>query len=109
MEADVREAVGRAVRTLRVAKGMTQRELGMLTGAGQTGISAVERGERRLDDIHLFALIADHLGMSRVGLFTVVARALPPAKRRGGTPQEEPPEYPDEVRTEHSTVTGEEA
>lgn len=51
-----RESIGATIARLRADRQMTQGELGSLAGLGQTVLSRIETGERRLDAVELVAL-----------------------------------------------------
>ena len=51
-----RESIGEAIARLRAERHLTQAELGRLAGLGQTVLSRIETGERRLDTVELVAL-----------------------------------------------------
>lgn len=58
-----RAAIGQAVHQLRTQHGLTQSELGTLTGLGQTVVSRLETGDRRMDAVELVS-IAEALDLS---------------------------------------------
>jgi len=62
---DFRSGVGKVMREIRNAKGMTQKEMGDLVRCGQTCISTLELGQRpmRVDFIKEFA-DANHITLS---------------------------------------------
>lgn len=57
-----RHVLGRVMAEARVAAGLSQETLGRLTGLGQTAISRIESGQRRVDAIELVH-IAEELGV----------------------------------------------
>jgi transcriptional regulator with XRE-family HTH domain len=57
-----RAAVGRAVRDLRAARGMSQEDLAFVTGMHRTYVGGVERGERNPSLVAL-ARVASALGV----------------------------------------------
>lgn len=64
---DIRVVIGRNVRRLRVAKGLTQEELSALCDFDQRYISQVETGQRNLTVLALYEL-AQALGTTPVVL-----------------------------------------
>lgn len=64
---DMRRLVGRNVRRIRVAKGMTQEELAERSGFTQHYISVLENGRRNPTIVSLYDL-AQALGVSHVDL-----------------------------------------
>jgi len=69
-----REDLGAAIAAARTEAGLTQEELGELTGLGQTALSRIESGHRRIDSIELLAIAAalsvdlgDLLASAKVG------------------------------------------
>ena len=67
-----RVSLGAAIARRREAVGMTQRELGDVTGVGQTGVSRIESGIRKVDTIELVS-IAEALGLE-IGQLVDLAR-----------------------------------
>lgn len=65
-------SVGSRVRTLRLAKGMSQEDLAARAGLHRTYVGGVERGERNVSLINL-ARIATALEVTLSALVTVVA------------------------------------
>jgi transcriptional regulator with XRE-family HTH domain len=51
-----REDLGAAIATARTEAGLTQQQLGDLTGLGQTIVSRIESGHRRIESIELLAI-----------------------------------------------------
>jgi transcriptional regulator with XRE-family HTH domain len=51
-----REDLGAAIGAARTEAGLTQEELGELTGLGQTVVSRIESGHRRIESIELLAI-----------------------------------------------------
>ena len=66
---DIRAVIGRNVRRLRVAKGLTQEELSNSCDFDQRYISQVETGQRNLTVLSLYEL-AQALGTTPVALIT---------------------------------------
>lgn len=68
MDADFRQAFGRRVRVLRIARGLSQEDLADLAGIHRTYLSSLERGQRNvgLDNIHALAVA---LGVKTSELF----------------------------------------
>lgn len=64
---DMRKLVGRNVRAVRQAKGMTQEQLAEKSGFAQQYISDLERGERNPTIVSLYEL-AEALGSTPVEL-----------------------------------------
>ena len=64
-----RTNTGDAIAIARSAAGITQEELGKLTGLGQSVISRIESGHRKVDSVELVA-IAKALGIEVVELLT---------------------------------------
>jgi transcriptional regulator with XRE-family HTH domain len=64
---DMRQLVGRNVRRVRVAKGLTQEQLAERSGFSQQYLSDLERGRRNPTVVTLFEL-AQALGVSHVDL-----------------------------------------
>lgn len=64
---DMRRLVGRNVRRLRLAKGLTQEELSARTGLTQHYISVLENGRRNPTIVTIYEL-AQALGVSHVDL-----------------------------------------
>jgi transcriptional regulator with XRE-family HTH domain len=64
-----RASTGDAIARARTAAGITQEELGRLTGLGQSVISRIESGHRKVDSAELVA-IAKALGIEAVELLT---------------------------------------
>ena len=62
------KSFGRQLRSLRLAKGISQEELADLSGLHRTYIGSVERGERNLSLINIWRL-AGALGCSPADLF----------------------------------------
>ncbi len=76
------EHLGEVIAVLRHEVGMTQGELGEATGLGQTAVSRIESGQRKVDTLELVD-IASALG---VDVAAVVERAQDLARERvGGT------------------------
>lgn len=61
MEEGIRKLIGERVLNLRSEAGLSQSGLGMIVGIGQTLVSQIERGERRIPPERLEAM-ADALG-----------------------------------------------
>lgn len=57
-----RAALGRALAEARAAAGLSQDAVGRLTGLGQTAVSRIESGQRRVDAVELVH-ITEHLGV----------------------------------------------
>jgi transcriptional regulator with XRE-family HTH domain len=53
-----REALGRAISDVRQESDVTQAKLGELTGLGQTAVSRIESGDRRVEATELFTIAA---------------------------------------------------
>lgn len=66
---DMRRLVGRNVRRVRLAKGLTQEELAALTGFTQHYISVLENGRRNPTVVTVYEL-AQALGVTHVELVT---------------------------------------
>ena len=66
---DMRHLVGRNVRRIRQAKGLTQEELAERSGFGQNYLSDLERGRRNPTVVTLWE-IAQTLGVTPVELIT---------------------------------------
>lgn len=66
---DIRAVIGRNVRRLRVARGLTQEELSNRCDFDQRYISQVETGQRNLTVLSLYEL-AQALGTTPVALVT---------------------------------------
>jgi transcriptional regulator with XRE-family HTH domain len=66
---DMRRLVGRNVRRIRQAKGLTQEELAERSGFGQNYLSDLERGRRNPTVVTLWEL-AQTLGVTPVELIT---------------------------------------
>lgn len=64
---DMRRLVGRNVRRIRKAKGLTQEVLAELSGVSQQYVSELERGRRNPSVITLYVL-AQAMGVSHVDL-----------------------------------------
>lgn len=64
---DMRKLVGRNVRTVRQARGMTQEQLAELSGFSQQYISDLERGRRNPTIVSLYEL-AQALGSTPIEL-----------------------------------------
>ena len=64
----MRDIVGAALRRLRVAQGLKQRELGALAGLPQVTISAIERGFR-MPKIDTMLRITNALGLSPIEIY----------------------------------------
>ena len=64
---DVRQLVGRNVRRIRLAKGLTQESFAVATGFSQQYLSDLERGRRNPTIVTLFEL-ADALDVEHVEL-----------------------------------------
>lgn len=70
-----RIGLGRAIANARSAAGVSQAALGRVTGLGQTAISRIESGQRKLDAVELVE-IADELGIEVAELLSA-ARKTP--------------------------------
>ncbi len=70
-----RDGLGRAIADARTAAGLSQAALGRVTGLGQTAISKIETGQRRLDAVELVE-IAEELGIEVAELLGA-ARRIP--------------------------------
>lgn len=77
-----RNAFGRAISAARVQAGQTQDELGRRANLGQTAISRIESGTRRIEVLE-FLSIADALGVDATVLLD----------RGRGVPGEQGPDY----------------
>lgn len=64
---DMRRLVGRNVRRVRLAKGLTQEQLAVLTGFTQHYISVLENGRRNPTVVTIYEL-SQALGVSHVDL-----------------------------------------
>jgi len=74
-----REDLGVAITAARTEAGLTQEQLGDLTGLGQTVVSRIESGHRRIESIELLS-IARALGVDLSELLAAAeARGLAPA------------------------------
>jgi transcriptional regulator with XRE-family HTH domain len=73
-----REDLGAAIAAARTEAGLTQEELGELTGLGQTALSRIESGHRRIDSIELLAIAR--------ALSVDLGDLLASAKARGDAP-----------------------
>ncbi len=64
---ETRVRLARAVRELRMARRLTQKELAELAGSSQPRVAAVERGQGTLDQLirFMFALGADRKKLAR--------------------------------------------
>lgn len=70
-----RNGLGRAIADARTAAGLSQATLGRLTGLGQTAISKIETGQRKLDAVELVE-IATELSIEVAELLSA-AREMP--------------------------------
>lgn len=70
-----RGGLGRAIADARTAAGLSQAALGRLTRLGQTAISKIETGQRKLDAVELVE-IAEELGIEVAELLSA-ARKMP--------------------------------
>ena len=52
-----REDLGAAIDAARAEAGLTQEQLGELTGLGQTVISRIESGQRKIESLELLAIV----------------------------------------------------
>ena len=66
---DMRRLVGRNVRKFRLAKGLTQEEMSVVSGFGQNYLSDLERGRRNPTVVTLWEL-AQTLGVTPIDLIT---------------------------------------
>lgn len=73
---DARERLGQAIATARTAAGLTQGALGAATGLGQTAVSRIEAGLRKVEFLELVTIAAE-LGVDVADL----AEAAAPATR----------------------------
>jgi transcriptional regulator with XRE-family HTH domain len=67
-----REHLGAAITAARTEAGLTQEQLGDLTGLGQTVVSRIESGHRRIESIELLS-IARALGVDLSELLAIAA------------------------------------
>ena len=82
---------GNRVRALRLRAGMSQEELAERCSLHRTYVGGIERGERNIGLINVYAL-ADALGEPVAGLFAdgplgPEVRGKPVPRRRGGRPR----------------------
>ncbi len=67
MEGELQRTVGRNIRRLRRARGLSQEDLAAEIGVHRTYMGGVERGERNLT-LRSLERLAERLGVSPVGL-----------------------------------------
>lgn len=78
---DMRKLVGRNVKRIRLAKGLTQEQLAEKSGFSQQYISGLEKGQRNPTIISLYEL-ARSLGVSHIELVNAAEAARAPVKGR---------------------------
>ena len=78
---DMRKLVGRNVKRIRLAKGLSQEQLAEKSGFSQQYISGLEKGQRNPTIISLYEL-AKALGVSHIELVTGVEVGRAPTKAR---------------------------
>lgn len=76
-------AVGKSLKTLRIAKKMSQAELAFLAEVDRTFVSHIERGMTNPSIISLDTLCYA-LGISLAVLFESVKESFPPSTKEGG-------------------------
>lgn len=86
-----RDALGRVLAEARAAAGLSQEALGRLTGLGQTAISRIESGLRRVDAVELVH-IAEELGVEAAELLAGARKAS-----NGREPAPGPPSAPSDA------------
>lgn len=79
-----RAALGRALAEARAAAGLSQDAVGRLTGLGQTAVSRIESGQRRVDAVELVQ-ITEHLGVDVAELLTAAKNGSGDIHGDGGT------------------------
>jgi transcriptional regulator with XRE-family HTH domain len=73
-------AIRRHLRRARLAGGLSQRALAGRIGKACSHVSMIERGQRRVDTLELFA-IARALGRDPVDFFAAIARTIAAAEQ----------------------------
>ncbi len=73
---DAQKSVARAFAAARLEAGLTQSDLAAAIGKHQSYISDIERGQRRIDILELFA-IAHALGLAPDHLYRALTRDVP--------------------------------